>query len=161
MQFTQLKNFMATTDKAIEVLKQTLESLENSLDGRTADIKKQYKEAIKVAEKQYKEALSIAEKTKDEALAAFKNDQAEIVNVKNALKSLTGETVKAAKASGDSTRISWNQVFEKALPKIGKPLKEVTQADVEKVIAELHPEIDIKANKNKIANALTNRKKKA
>lgn len=94
---------MATTEAAVELLKSTLLTRQSSLDGRTAEINKAYKEAVALADKAHKESLALAKKTQDEALLEFNNDKEDIVKLKNAIKALTGESPKSKTAKAEKT----------------------------------------------------------
>lgn len=79
-----------TTAEALEALQNALSSLEEKLVDSTTIINSEYKEATKLAERTYKEAIAIADKNKEKALEEFKKEKAEIINLKTAIKALTG-----------------------------------------------------------------------
>ncbi|MES2265586.1 MAG: hypothetical protein V4520_02420 [Bacteroidota bacterium] len=148
---------MATTDKAVAILNETLSTLEASIAGRKNEISSAYKEAVALANKNHKEALAVAEKTFKESLTEFSAENAEIAKLKNALKALTGESTKVAKTSttptGKRESKNWNEKFDaayKALP--ANPERKAVFAKV----AELYPSVDIESKeaKNQINAAL-------
>jgi hypothetical protein len=140
---------MATTNAALELLNSTLETLQSSLDGRTAEITKQYNEAKKLADKAHKEALRLAEKSKKEAELEFQSEKNEIGKLKNAIKALTGEPIAKTKATGNSKLIeapasyeaskSWNEKLVFIVNQIG----EGTNDDIFNEITKIDKGFDI------------------
>ncbi|MGY4540051.1 hypothetical protein ACVW0P_004493 [Mucilaginibacter sp. UYNi724] len=135
---------MATTDKAVAILNETLTTLEASIAGRKSEINNAYKEAIGLANKAHKESLALAEKTLKESLTEFSSENAEIAKLKNALKALTGETSKATSEKGKRVD-DWFGKFNTVLTKMGKTVADNPKSsDVKKMIDELYPDLGYK-----------------
>ncbi|TWR26906.1 hypothetical protein FPZ42_07680 [Mucilaginibacter achroorhodeus] len=136
---------MASTDKALEVLQETLTSLESGLIDSTTIINSTYKEAVALANKAHKDAIALAEKTKKDSLSKFTSEKLEITKIKTAIKALTGDTSKTVKPKETKRQPkNWNDKIAAAYKELpeGSPRK-----DVIKKVAELFPEVDLSKDK--------------
>lgn len=145
-------------EKELEALKAQKAESAKKLNNELTKAEKEYNQLIQDIKSKYQVA-ELDEKIKRQEYAI------KILKGETPLPEGTGKgkkgNIKTVESDKSSTRIDWNTIIPQVLKKIGKTIKEASTEEIRNAIAELYPEIDVKASKNNIANAVTVRKNKA